>query len=76
MTHDMWHMLEDEHSLKISAPQLLWFGTDSALNIFQQTIAWVNELKSNKAVKFIDQYTMRKKMNLILNFQGEPLMEN
>ena len=28
-----------EHSLEISAPQLLWFGIDSTLNIFPQTIA-------------------------------------
>ena len=35
----MWHMVGGENSLKISAPQLLWFGIDSTLNIFQQTIA-------------------------------------
>ena len=32
-------MVGEEHSLKLSAPQLLWFGIDSALNIFPQTIA-------------------------------------
>ena len=32
-THDMWHMVEGEHSLKISASQLLRFGIDSALKI-------------------------------------------
>ena len=26
MTHDMWYMVGGECSLKISAPQLLWFG--------------------------------------------------
>ena len=39
MKRDMWHMVGGEHSLKISAPQLLWFGIDSALNIFPQTIS-------------------------------------
>ena len=39
MTCDMWHMVGGKHSLKISAPQLLWFGIDSTLNIFPQTIA-------------------------------------
>ena len=38
MTRDMWHMVGGEHSLKISAPQLLWFGIDSTLNIFPQTM--------------------------------------
>ena len=34
-----------EHSLKISAPHLLWFGIDSTLNIFPQTMTdSVNEL--------------------------------
>ena len=32
-------MVGGEHSLKISAPQLLWFGIDSTLNIFPQTIS-------------------------------------
>ena len=39
----MWHMVGGEHSLKISAPQLLWFGIDSTLNIFPQTMS-VNQL--------------------------------
>ena len=39
MTRDMGHKLGGEHSLKISAPQLLWFGIDSALNIYPQTIS-------------------------------------
>ena len=34
-------MVGGEHSLKISAPQLLWFGIDSALNIFPQTITFL-----------------------------------
>ena len=38
MTRDMWHMMGGEHSFKISAPQLLWFGIDSTLNIFPQTM--------------------------------------
>ena len=38
-------MVGGEHSLKISAPQLLWFGIDSTLNIFPQTITeLMNEL--------------------------------
>ena len=45
LTHDMWHMVVGEHFLKISAPQLLWFGIDSTLNIFPQTMSQsVNEL--------------------------------
>ena len=31
-------MVGGGHSLKISAPQLLWFGIDSTLNIFPQTM--------------------------------------
>ena len=38
MTRDMWHMVGGEHSVKISSPQLLWFGIDSTLNIFPQTM--------------------------------------
>ena len=30
-------MVGGEHSLKISAPQLLWFGIRSALKIFPQS---------------------------------------
>ena len=38
-------MVGGEHSLKISAPQLLWFGIDSTLNIFPQTITeLINDL--------------------------------
>ena len=32
-------MVVGERSLKVSAPQLLWFGIDSALKIFPQTIS-------------------------------------
>ena len=39
-----------EHSLEISAPQLLWFGIDSALNIFPQTIAQSLTYLNDKAV--------------------------
>ena len=38
ITHDMWHMVGGEHSLKISAPQLLQFGIDSVLNILNERI--------------------------------------
>ena len=41
-------MVGGEHSLKISAPQLLWFGIDSTLNIFPQTMNHLmNELISD-----------------------------
>ena len=37
-------MVGGEHYLQISAPQLLWFGFDSALKIFPQTMSHsVNE---------------------------------
>ena len=40
-------MVGGERSLKISAPQLLWFGIDSTLNIFPQTMnELINELTS------------------------------
>ena len=46
-THDTWHIVWELHSLKISAPYLFWFGIDSVLNIFHQTISlpyWVTKL--------------------------------
>ena len=43
-------MVGAEHSLKISAPQLLWFGIDSALNIFPQTIDQSLTYHNDKAV--------------------------
>ena len=33
MTHDMWHTVGSEHSLKILAPQLLQLGIDSVFDI-------------------------------------------
>ena len=39
-----------EHSHEISVPQLLWFGIDSALNIFPQTIAQSLTYLNDKAV--------------------------
>ena len=42
-------MVGGEHSLKISAPQLLWFGIDSTLNIFPQTMTQLmNELINDR----------------------------
>ena len=44
MTREMRHMVEGEHFLKISAPQILQFGIDSALKTFTQTMTdWVEE---------------------------------
>ena len=52
MTPDMWHMVGGENSLKNLAPQLLWFGIDSTLNIFQQTIAeLINQLITEVVVE-------------------------
>ena len=43
MTHDMWHMVGGEHSLKISAPQLLLFEIDSVLKILNKRMTdWIN----------------------------------
>ena len=36
MTHDIGHMVGDEHSLKISAPKLLRFGIESVLKILHE----------------------------------------
>ena len=35
----MWHMVGGEHSLKISAPNLLRFGIDRVLKILNQKIS-------------------------------------
>ena len=45
VTLDMWHMVGGEHSLKISAPQLLRFGIDSVLKILSKriNIEWMYE---------------------------------
>ena len=54
MTYDTWHVTHcgGENSLKISAPQLLWFGIDSTLNVFQQTIAeLINQLITEVVVE-------------------------
>ena len=51
MTCDMWHMVGGEHSLKISAPQLLRFGMDSVLKILNERITQlVNELMNEGGV--------------------------
>ena len=39
VTYDTWHMVGGEHSLKISAPQLLRFGIDSVLKILNKRIS-------------------------------------
>ena len=40
---DMWHMVEGEHSLQITAPQLLWFGIDSVLkNLNENITQWID----------------------------------
>ena len=36
MTRDMWHIVGGEHSLKISAPQLLQFVIDSVFEDSEQ----------------------------------------
>ena len=46
VTHDMWHMVGGEHSLKISAPQLLRFGKDSVLKILSERITHLMNYKS------------------------------
>ena len=38
MTCDMWHIVGGEHSLQMSAPQLLRFGIDSVLKILNERI--------------------------------------
>ena len=38
VTPDMWHTVGGEHSLKISAPQLLRFGIDIVLKILNKRI--------------------------------------
>ena len=44
-------MVGGEHSLKISAPQLLWFGIDSNLNKFPQTITeWMTSSRGEEGV--------------------------
>ena len=49
LTPDIWHVtqgtwLGGEHFLKISAPQLLWFGINSVIKILNERITqWINE---------------------------------
>ena len=44
MTHDMLHMVGGEHSLNISAAQLLRLGIDSVFQILKDRITdWSNE---------------------------------
>ena len=51
VTSYMWHMVGGEHSLKISAPQLLRFGLDSVLKIVNKRITdLINESVSYKGV--------------------------
>ena len=41
----MWHMVGGEHSLKIPAPQLFWFGIYSVLKILNKRMTeWINEI--------------------------------
>ena len=45
MTCEMWHMVGGEHSLQISASQLLRFGIESVLKILNERITdWMNKL--------------------------------
>ena len=51
MTCDIWHIVSGEHTLKVSAPYLLWFGRECILQKFAQRITqWGIWLISNKGV--------------------------
>ena len=51
VTRGMRHMVGGEHSLKISAPNLLRFGMDSVLEILNKRITYqMNELIINEGV--------------------------
>ena len=39
VTHDMWRVVRDEHSFKISAPYILRFGIDCVLKNFPQRMS-------------------------------------
>ena len=39
VTHDMWHIVVGERSLKISTPKLFWFVLDSVLKILNYRTA-------------------------------------
>ena len=44
VTCGMWHMMGGEYYLKVSAPQLLQFGSDSVLKILKKRITqWMNK---------------------------------
>ena len=56
VTCDMWHMLRGEHSLKMSAPQLLQFGIDSVLKILNKKDHLLNQWINESMTKvFIEQ---------------------
>ena len=40
----MWHVVEGEHSLKLSDPELLGFGSEGVLKIFEHKDDRLNEL--------------------------------
>ena len=44
MTSDTWHIKWDEHSLKMPAPYLFWFGIGSVWEIFELKDEWINQL--------------------------------
>ena len=55
VTYDIWHMMVGEHSLKISASQLFWFGIDNVLKIMNKSINYsmiesMNESMNDKSV--------------------------
>ena len=54
MTCDMGHKVRGEHSLKISAPQLLWFGIDSVLKILSKRIT---QGMNESVAKMIEEQT-------------------
>ena len=62
-------MVGGEHSLKMSAPQLLWFGIDSTLNIFPQTIA---ELMNESVNYGGDCRTAPAKPGLLIIYKNKP----
>ena len=50
-TRDMWHMVGDEHSPKSSAPQLLRFGIDIFLKIWNKRITqWITQWNNEEGV--------------------------
>ena len=51
----MWHMVEGELSLKILAPQLLWFGIDSVLKVRNKRITHLINMNEFMKKVFIEQ---------------------